>query len=212
MKKVINSLLVIIFMLFLVSTGMSQSADIKLGGKTHSESFEILDSDDKVIFQVKGNGKTGIGSSVLKSFKLHVQGSINSQGVYKITGKTVLSKKGTNNTYVGEDAGKLNAGANNVFLGHHAGYNESGSDKLYIDNSNTSSPLIWGDFSADSVNINGDLQVTGAMDVSSTTGALIVPRMTTTQRDNLPTIDGSIVYNTTTNEFNFRENGAWVTK
>jgi hypothetical protein len=52
----------------------------------------------------------------------------------------------------------------------------------------------------------------GALDVSSTTGALIVPRMTTAQRNALTAVNGMIIYNTTTNQFNFYENGAWVTK
>ncbi|MFH1374612.1 MAG: hypothetical protein ABII79_12530 [bacterium] len=52
----------------------------------------------------------------------------------------------------------------------------------------------------------------GALDVSSTTGALIVPRITTAQRDALTAVNGMIIYNTTTNQFNFYENGAWVTK
>ncbi|MFA4817989.1 MAG: hypothetical protein WC608_04695 [Parcubacteria group bacterium] len=52
----------------------------------------------------------------------------------------------------------------------------------------------------------------GALDVASTTGALIVPRMTTAQRDALAPVNGMIIYNATTNQFNFRENGAWVLK
>jgi hypothetical protein len=52
----------------------------------------------------------------------------------------------------------------------------------------------------------------GALDVNSTTGALIVPRMTTAQRDALTAVNGMIIYNTTTNQFNFYENDAWVTK
>ncbi len=52
----------------------------------------------------------------------------------------------------------------------------------------------------------------GALDVSSSTGAFIVPRMTTAQRDTLTAVNGMIIYNTTTNQFNFYENGAWVTK
>ena len=52
----------------------------------------------------------------------------------------------------------------------------------------------------------------GALDVNSTTGALIVPRMTTTQRNALSPVNGMIIYNTTTNQFNFYENGVWVTK
>ncbi len=52
----------------------------------------------------------------------------------------------------------------------------------------------------------------GALDVSSTTGAFILPRMTTTQRDALTPVNGMIIYNTSTNQFDFYENGSWVTK
>lgn len=58
----------------------------------------------------------------------------------------------------------------------------------------------------------GTFSPQGALDVNSTTGAFIVPRMTTAQRDALSAVNGMIVYNTTTNQFNFYENGAWVTK
>jgi len=37
------------------------------------------------------------------------------------------------------------------FIGYQSGFNESGSNKLYIDNSNTTTPLIYGDFSKDSL-------------------------------------------------------------
>ncbi|MFA6923905.1 MAG: hypothetical protein WC223_06590 [Bacteroidales bacterium] len=40
-----------------------------------------------------------------------------------------------------------------------------------------------------------------ALEVNSTTGALLVPRMTTTQRDALSPVAGMIIYNTTTNKF-----------
>lgn len=52
----------------------------------------------------------------------------------------------------------------------------------------------------------------GALDVSSTTGGFIVPRMTTTERDALIAVNGMIIYNLTDNQFYFYENGAWVTK
>jgi len=69
---------------------------------------------------------------------------------------------GSSNTYIGYLAGNLNStGSGNVFLGYLVGFSETGSDKLYIDNSNTSSPLIYGDFSTDDVQINGDLCYTG---------------------------------------------------
>ncbi|WP_435358000.1 tail fiber domain-containing protein [Emticicia sp. SJ17W-69] len=43
---------------------------------------------------------------------------------------------------------------NNIFLGFQAGYNETGSNKLYIESSNSATPLIGGDFANDRVGIN----------------------------------------------------------
>ncbi len=72
------------------------------------------------------------------------------------------STNANNNTAVGYMAGYSNkTGTNNIFLGYEAGYYETGSNKLYIDNSNTSTPLIGGDFSADRVDINGTIKITG---------------------------------------------------
>ncbi len=42
----------------------------------------------------------------------------------------------------------------NIFLGYQAGFNETGSNKLYIENSSSATPLIWGDFSTDRIGIN----------------------------------------------------------
>ena len=53
-------------------------------------------------------------------------------------------------------------GSRNIFLGYEAGYDnyQSASDKLVIANSNTTSPLIEGDFSASTLNVNGALSAT----------------------------------------------------
>jgi hypothetical protein len=48
------------------------------------------------------------------------------------------------------------------------------------------------------------------LDLTSTTGALLLPRMTTTQRDALTAVNGMILYNTTTNTTEARQDGAWV--
>jgi len=67
--------------------------------------------------------------------------------------------EGDFNTILGYQAGYNAAGTDNVFLGHGAGYDETGSNKLYIENSTTSLPLIYGEFDNDLVKINGDLRV-----------------------------------------------------
>ncbi|MFI5220821.1 MAG: beta strand repeat-containing protein [Bacteroidia bacterium] len=80
---------------------------------------------------------------------------------------------GNQNTGLGYQAGYMNTtGSNNVFVGYKAGYNETGSNKLYIANSNTNPPLIYGDFSsgkvgvgttspATALDVNGDVTVRG---------------------------------------------------
>ncbi|MDQ1351725.1 MAG: hypothetical protein QG657_2030 [Acidobacteriota bacterium] len=67
---------------------------------------------------------------------------------------------GYNNTALGTSAGYTNStGTGNIFLGYNAGYYETGSNKLYIENSNSASPLIYGEFNNNIVTVNGKLGV-----------------------------------------------------
>ncbi|MGO9378710.1 MAG: tail fiber domain-containing protein [Dissulfurispiraceae bacterium] len=73
---------------------------------------------------------------------------------------------GINNTSLGFEAGFYNQGTGNVFLGYAAGQSETGSNKLYIDNcylnsdGNCDTPFIKGDFSAQTLTVNGQLTAT----------------------------------------------------
>jgi hypothetical protein len=69
---------------------------------------------------------------------------------------------GTSNTFIGISSGRNSTGFGNVFIGSNAGSAETGNNKLYIANSNTASPLIYGDFGGSSVRINGSLCYTGS--------------------------------------------------
>lgn len=62
--------------------------------------------------------------------------------------ETLATATGTDNTAIGYGAGgALVAGDRNVFIGANAGAQlASGSDKLYIASSNTTTPLIYGEF------------------------------------------------------------------
>jgi hypothetical protein len=76
----------------------------------------------------------------------------------QVTGLSNTS--GSCNTFLGKSAGYYNAtGDSNIFIGYQAGYTEAGSNKLYIDNSSTSSPLIYGEFDHDLLSINGDVGI-----------------------------------------------------
>lgn len=62
------------------------------------------------------------------------------------------------------------------------------------------------------VGIGIAVPVTSALlDLTSTTGALMLPRMTTTQRDALTQAAGMMIYNTTTTNFEGYDGTSWVT-
>lgn len=60
------------------------------------------------------------------------------------------------------------------------------------------------------VGSTGAPATSAALEISSTTRALILSRMSTTQRNALTAVDGMVLYNNTDNKFNFRQNGSWV--
>ncbi len=102
----------------------------------------------------------------------------------------------SNNTLIGFRAGySLWTGSNNVFLGFLAGYGETGSNKLYIDNSSTTTPLIYGDFSADELTINGTLKIRDILELTGVTSDPSSPQ------------DGSIWYRSDVDELRCRVNG-----
>lgn len=59
-------------------------------------------------------------------------------------------------------------GIGNVALGYKAGYSETGSNKLYISNSDTSTPLIYGEFDNKILTLNGATTVNESTNSTST--------------------------------------------
>lgn len=61
------------------------------------------------------------------------------------------------NVAIGSVAGYNTTGSRNIFIGYYAGSNDTGSDHLYIANSNTPHPLIYGNMAIGTthVQING---------------------------------------------------------
>jgi hypothetical protein len=73
----------------------------------------------------------------------------------------------SSNVFIGTSAGyNTTSGGGNVFIGNRAGHNETGSNKLYIANSSTSTPLIYGDFNAGLLKINGNLQLSADLGIN----------------------------------------------
>lgn len=68
---------------------------------------------------------------------------------------------GYNNTYIGTGAGPDNVDNvhGNIFIGSYSGFEETGSNKLYISNSETTNPLIWGDFAQKQLKFNSKVGI-----------------------------------------------------
>jgi len=126
-----------------------------------------------------GEGNTALGynagysnDSYFNTFIGHDAGYANDSGLHNTMlgkGAGAATTSSSYNVFVGQNAGKNttgnnnvsvgyyageSAGNNNVFLGNRAGANETGDNKLYIDNSDISTPLIFGDFATNRVGIN----------------------------------------------------------
>jgi hypothetical protein len=72
---------------------------------------------------------------------------------------------GDRNVAIGYESGGTTSAVNrsgSVFLGYRAGYHESNSDRLYIANSSSSSPLIYGEFDNDLFRVHGTFSVSDA--------------------------------------------------
>ncbi len=72
------------------------------------------------------------------------------------------NQSGANNVIIGYQAGYggvVHSKTGSVLIGYKAGYSELGNNKLYIENSNSTQPLIYGDFGTDVLTINGNLGI-----------------------------------------------------
>ncbi len=119
------------------------------------------------LLQASGNHNIAIGLQALYHVSEYDNLAIGetslfatTDGLYNIgIGKSTLKNNvhGNANTALGYEAGLACLGSKNIFIGFQAGKNETGNNKLYIDNSSSNFPLIGGDFTANTVDINGSL-------------------------------------------------------
>jgi len=113
-----------------------------------------------------GTDNTAFGNESLKGDKNAGSTGEHNTCIGHKTGQA--NKTASYNVFLGYEAGyKCADGDANVFVGYKAGYNETGSNKLYIANSDTSDPLIYGEFDNSYVKVNGSLEVTGELTIKT---------------------------------------------
>lgn len=117
--------------------------------------------ENVVIGHQAGYYNTTGTDNVFMGFKSGLHNTTAKYNVFLGSGAGSANRTGEGNTYIGFEAGRSNlAGSYNVMIGRYAGLDEMGSNKLYIDNSSTATPLIWGDFTENIVKISGYLMQT----------------------------------------------------
>ncbi|MGV8131488.1 MAG: hypothetical protein ACP5N7_05315 [Candidatus Pacearchaeota archaeon] len=127
-------------------------------------------------YQTSGTNNTALGyfaayggatAASNSNTYIGAQCGYNLQGANYNTGVGAYSlyscSTGSNNVAIGYYAGRqCGTGSSNVFIGYQAGYNDlNPSNKLYISNSSTSTPLIYGDFSTAVLTVNNNIIVSG---------------------------------------------------
>lgn len=148
---------------------------------------------------------TAIGSSSL-------QLATGDQNTAVGTGSGADVSTGDNNTIIGYNTGRgITTGSNNTIIGALlSGLSSSLANNIIIADG-AGNRRINVDASG-RVGIGTNTPSTAALlDVTSTTGGVLFPRMTGTQRDAISTPpDGLVIYNTTTNKLQVRAASAWV--
>lgn len=129
-----------------------------LGGTNGACHWNIAIGDGALYDLTTGENNIGIGEDTLAN------ATIGDYNVAYGVNALLVMVAGANNVAIGGFAGvKASAGSSrNVFLGYNVGPTVTAaiSDLLYIDNHQTDTPLIEGDFSGHTIDINGTLSKT----------------------------------------------------
>jgi hypothetical protein len=125
---------------------------------------------------INGNSNVAIGEAALYSSqtsfniaigKYALNGNVNGENNTGLGNYAGYGSTGNQNFFLGSGTGESATGNNNVFLGTEIGAFSNVSNKLWIHNSNISTPLIDGDFSVKTLKINGKLSTTENLGVAT---------------------------------------------
>jgi hypothetical protein len=129
----------------------------KSGFNNSSGNYNIFSGYESGLFNTTGYKNSFFGNETGRGYK---DGIGNTFMGYRAGYSAAAGNNfGKYNTYIGYSAGLNSKGSNNVFIGKNVGQGIYVENKLYIDNSNTSLPLIYGDFASEELIFNGKVGI-----------------------------------------------------
>jgi hypothetical protein len=160
-----------VFAGYLAGRNTTSSNNIAIGYEAMGSGTVSGGNNIAIGLQAMVNGGSGTDNVAIGSNALRGASAATTTGSYNVAVGAEVGyafTSGSQNTVIGYQAGRsLTTGTGNVLIGYQAGYNlTTSSNQLYIDNSNTATPLIAGDFSTDDVTINGSLITTDGLTVA----------------------------------------------
>lgn len=197
----------------IVNGGTTASSTLVLqstsgAGTSDAIIFRTASQSEKVRIDTSGNTFVGTASSTIGKFVVSGAQGFANQGSNIACAMRVQT--GSNNAILLDTIGVTNASGYRRGIFWSYGADDFGLYRFTNDGTtgfvtdfylSTSGRLALG---------TSTVATSAALQIESTTGALIVPRMTTAQRDALTAVNGMIIYNTDTNTMQGRINGAWT--
>jgi len=140
-----------------IYNGTTGSSNVALGS---SALYNNQGGASNVAIGVSANSQRANNVSNIAIGPWSLQGSNNLNWAVGIGGNALRgSNVGHYSVGIGDSAGRNSSGNGCVFLGYQAGYGSTVANSLFIANTNTSTPLIHGNFGTSELTINGELTV-----------------------------------------------------
>jgi trimeric autotransporter adhesin len=144
--------------LFAMQTNGTGSNNIAMGNSTLDSnttgSDNVAIGDANLTLNTTGSRNVAVGKAALNDIGTQNDNVGIGNGALAVNG--LFGVGGDGNVAIGSSAGSASKGSRNIYLGRSAGALgvAADNDKLYIESTNSNTPLIGGDFATDKLGIN----------------------------------------------------------
>lgn len=161
---------------FTLDSAISSNAMVAIGSnaiaRSRTNRRNIAIGDSSLFLNQAANNNLAIGRAAMKNHTSRsnntaiglnaMLASVNCANAVAIGHNSLRSAVDrTNLVAIGNSSGRLSTSSRHILIGHQAGgMHTSGNGRLYIDNTNTNNPLMFGNINSDLLVINGNFHVT----------------------------------------------------